>query len=72
MHNAHALYAAAGEPKELWLLPEIEHAGAIESDCAAYRERVAGFFRRWLLNAVPPAEAAGRASEAGARDTRAV
>ena len=53
--NAHALYAAAGEPKELWLLPEIEHARAIEADGEAYRERVSDFFRRWLRTPPNPA-----------------
>jgi fermentation-respiration switch protein FrsA (DUF1100 family) len=52
--NAHALYAAAGEPKELWLLPDIEHAGAMESDCEAYRQRVDAFFRRWLATSPKP------------------
>jgi fermentation-respiration switch protein FrsA (DUF1100 family) len=47
-HNAHALYAAAGQPKELWLLPDVEHARAIELDGPAYKSRVGSFFRNWL------------------------
>ena len=46
--HAHALHAAAGDPKELWLLPNIEHAGAMEADCETYKQRVASFFRDWL------------------------
>lgn len=49
VENAHALYAAAGEPKELWLVPEVTHAEALGVTGDAYRERVRAFFRRWLL-----------------------
>jgi pimeloyl-ACP methyl ester carboxylesterase len=50
---AHALHRAAGEPKELWLLPHVAHARALESAPEAYRERVQDFFRRSLLAAGP-------------------
>ena len=46
--SAHRLYAAAGEPKELWILPEVGHARAIEQDADLYRQRVADFFERTL------------------------
>jgi fermentation-respiration switch protein FrsA (DUF1100 family) len=49
--NARALYAAAGEPKELWILPAVEHSGALEAAREEYQERVSGFFRRWLRGA---------------------
>src|SRR5205823_13428472 len=41
--NAEALYAAAGEPKQLWLLPGVQHARALEVDAETYRDRVMGF-----------------------------
>jgi uncharacterized protein len=47
--NAELLYAAAQEPKELWTLPEVGHARALETVPEVYQQRVAGFFRRWLL-----------------------
>jgi alpha-beta hydrolase superfamily lysophospholipase len=42
-------FQAAGEPKELWELPEGEHAAAILHDSQAYIERVVKFFNRTLL-----------------------
>lgn len=46
--DSEALYAAAGEPRELWTLPGVEHCGAYFADRAAYTARVAAFFRRAL------------------------
>jgi len=42
------LYAAAGEPKELWSSPGIEHCGTYFADRPAYVARVSAFFRRSL------------------------
>jgi uncharacterized protein len=42
-------YQAAGEPKELWELPQGEHGAAILSDSRAYMGRVIAFFQRELL-----------------------
>jgi uncharacterized protein len=42
-------YQAAGEPKELWELPQAEHGAAVLSDSHAYMERVIAFFQRELL-----------------------
>ena len=42
--HARRLFAAAGEPKQLWLLPGVPHVGAYFADRSAYIERVAGFF----------------------------
>jgi uncharacterized protein len=65
--NAHTLYAAAGEPKELWILPEVEHARAIESDGESYKERVLGFFTKWLAIEEPFRATSGTMTlEAGA------
>lgn len=64
--HSRALYAAAREPKELWLLPGVEHAQAITAEPEAYRERVFAFFRRWLSpGAQIEAPSASRALEAG-------
>jgi dienelactone hydrolase len=42
-------YAAAGEPKEIWEVPEGGHIGGITARPAEYEERVIGFFDRELL-----------------------
>jgi uncharacterized protein len=46
--NARALYSAAGEPKELWVLPGVGHGQAIEAEPEGYRKRTLEFFRRSL------------------------
>jgi uncharacterized protein len=47
--SAHTLYARAGEPKELWLQDGLKHCRAVEEAYEPFRERVRGFFDRWLL-----------------------
>lgn len=42
------LYAAAGEPKELWIVSDVPHCGAYFADRRGYVERVAAFFDRAL------------------------
>jgi uncharacterized protein len=42
--DALLLYDAAGEPKELWLLPNIDHCGAYFEDRVEYVQRVSTFF----------------------------
>jgi len=37
-------YAAAGEPKQLWEIPESKHVGGIDARPAEYERRVVGFF----------------------------
>lgn len=51
--DSEALYEAAGEPKELWLLPDVDHCGAYFADRVAYVERVGAFLERHLY-AVDP------------------
>ena len=46
--NAQRLFAAAGEPKELWLAPGSGHAMARLDHGREYVARVHGFFQRWL------------------------
>ncbi|MBV9020671.1 MAG: alpha/beta hydrolase [Ktedonobacteraceae bacterium] len=42
--DALLLYGAAKEPKELWLLPDVEHCGAYFADRVAYTQKVIDFF----------------------------
>jgi dipeptidyl aminopeptidase/acylaminoacyl peptidase len=48
VHHALMLYAAAGEPKELWQLPGVGHVGAYFADRREYVSRVTTFFERGL------------------------
>jgi fermentation-respiration switch protein FrsA (DUF1100 family) len=43
------LYAAAGEPKELWRVPEAGHRQVDRCRPAEYREHVIGFFEQYLV-----------------------
>jgi len=43
-----AMFAAAGDPKELWVVPNAGHRNVDEVEPAAYKEKVIGFFERWL------------------------
>jgi fermentation-respiration switch protein FrsA (DUF1100 family) len=45
------LYDRAGEPKELWIVPDAEHRRAHELYPEEYRQRVLGFFDRYLTPA---------------------
>ena len=44
-------YAAAGEPKTIWEVPDSGHVGGIAAQPKEYEERVVGFFNRTLLEA---------------------
>ncbi len=46
--DALLLYEAASEPKELWLLPHVEHCGAYFDDRQTYIKRVISFFDLFL------------------------
>lgn len=46
--DAFQLYEAAGEPKELWILPNAEHCGAYFEDRPAYIQRVISFLDLYL------------------------
>ncbi len=43
------LYAAAGQPKTLWLVPEANHTDAINRQPAEYEKRMTAFFDQALL-----------------------
>lgn len=47
--NAHALYAAAGAPKELWVVPDMGHVAAHHQVADEYLARVDDFFSRALV-----------------------
>jgi fermentation-respiration switch protein FrsA (DUF1100 family) len=49
--NAHDLYAAAREPKELWLIPGIDHARAFHHAQEEYLRRLDAFFTAALAPA---------------------
>jgi uncharacterized protein len=48
--HAQELYAAAGEPKGLWIVPDAPHCCAYFADREAYAARVAAFFTATLGN----------------------
>ena len=41
-------FAAAGEPKELWELPDAAHTGGLHKEHNEYEQRVVGFFARLI------------------------
>jgi dipeptidyl aminopeptidase/acylaminoacyl peptidase len=49
--SAHALFDRAGEPKELWLIDDMKHCKALEEAYEPFKEKVVGFFDRWLAAA---------------------
>jgi len=53
VQDAHALFSAARGPKELWLIPDADHAMAYRTEREAYSARVTAFFDRWLADAQP-------------------
>lgn len=55
---AKALFAYAGEPKELWIVPKAKHNRCREVDPGGYRERVDQFFRRYAPRRPSPSPAA--------------
>jgi alpha-beta hydrolase superfamily lysophospholipase len=46
--HAHRIFAAAQEPKELWIYEGVEHCGAYFDNRSLYVERVGAFFHRHL------------------------
>jgi alpha-beta hydrolase superfamily lysophospholipase len=48
IREARQLYQRAGEPKELWIVPEAGHRQVDVHRPHEYRQRVLGFFNRWL------------------------
>jgi len=48
--DARQLYAAAAEPKELWIVPGAGHTGSLAQAPEEYVRRVVAFFNRWLVS----------------------
>ncbi len=48
--TARELFAAAREPKQLWIVPGAAHTNFAEIAPQEYRERLSQFFADWLLN----------------------
>ena len=46
--QAKALFEAAREPKEFWMVPDAEHLGAHQTDPQAYERRLVQFFDTYL------------------------
>ena len=44
------LYQAAGEPKELWILPHVGHGGYLQAEPKEFERRVVSFFDTALLH----------------------
>ncbi|MDP8923947.1 MAG: alpha/beta fold hydrolase [Chloroflexota bacterium] len=51
LRDSHLLYARAGEPKELWVLPGLLHCRALEAAYEPFCARVRAFFERSVLRA---------------------
>jgi fermentation-respiration switch protein FrsA (DUF1100 family) len=54
VEHGHRLYAAAGDPRDLWVLPGVGHVGGYFANRTAYVERVIDFFDRALGEAGGP------------------
>lgn len=52
--NGRKLFAAAGEPKELWIIPGADHGGTLAAAGSEYEKRVGEFFDRYLKKSQPP------------------
>lgn len=50
VEQAQRLFAAAGQPKELWIAEGAEHCGGYFADRAGYSARVNAFFRQYLVS----------------------
>ena len=46
--HSEAIFASAGEPKELWVIPGVGHCGGYFADRSGYVARVARFFEQYL------------------------
>jgi len=68
--GALSLYHAAREPKEVWVAPRGDHAGAFAAQSDEYRRRVVAFLRRYLDGARATAREKSTARPLGARASR--
>ena len=51
------LFAAAGDPKELWLDPALGHAQFLGTHPREFERRVISFYHRYLTGSIPPGTA---------------
>jgi len=42
-------HRVAGQPREIWRIPEAGHIGGLEARPAQYERRIVGFFNQYLL-----------------------
>ena len=49
--NSRRLYAAAREPKELYILPDVGHGGFLQAAPKEYPRRILAFLEKYLLPA---------------------
>lgn len=66
--EAERLFAAAGDPKEVWIVPDVPHCGAYFLDRQTYCQRVTDFFARSFAVALAPIVADAREGGAHALD----
>ena len=59
-HDGARLYTAAGEPKELWQVPEAGHVNAFWRHPDEWVEHVGGFLDRWLAGRLDTRELADK------------
>ncbi len=48
LYPTYQLHAAAGEPKELWIIPGADHGGTLAAAGGEYEKRVGEFFDKYL------------------------
>ena len=65
--DAHRMYQRAGEPRELWLEPDVGHVLASQIDPDDYANRVADFFKR----SVAPDRRSSRNDQRGVEQSKA-
>jgi hypothetical protein len=51
LSGAQQIYAAARDPKALWIAPQGDHAGILAADPTAYQQHVLAFFATYLRGA---------------------
>ena len=69
---ARELFRRAGDPKELWVVPEAKHNRCREADPDAYRLRLEAFFRRYAPRRLPSSSEARDTAPTRSRRTAAV
>jgi len=48
-HSVSQFFAAANDPKEIWIIPNTEHINGLNTHPQVYEAKVIGFFDRYLL-----------------------